>query len=132
MKEKQYFEAAKNALKNWKPQNEINGREEIQVIDLFCGAGGMSLGFAALGKVEGTFKVIGGGDINKVSLDSYSHNFGVPGIQVDVNKLASSKEELENFLSKLDGYDPQKKTILIGCAPCQGFSAHRKKKLGQP
>ncbi|EGR4070789.1 DNA cytosine methyltransferase [Vibrio cholerae] len=132
MKEKQYFEAAKNALKNWKPQNEINGREEIQVIDLFCGAGGMSLGFAALGKVEGTFKVIGGGDINKVSLDSYSHNFGVPGIQVDVNKLASSKEELENFLSKLDGYDPQKKTILIGCAPCQGFSAHRKKNWDNP
>ncbi len=132
MNEKHYFEVATNALKSWRPQDKINDQGEIQVIDLFCGAGGMSLGFAALSKVEGVFRVIGGGDINRVSLDSYSHNFGVPGIQVDVNELASSKDELEKFLAELDDYSPDKKTVLIGCAPCQGFSAHRKKDWDNP
>ena len=32
----------------------------------------------------------------------------------------------ELFLEYI-GYDKTKPTILIGCAPCQGFSSHRKK-----
>jgi len=132
MKEKTYFDGAKKYLKKWKPLNSLEDRHEIQVIDLFCGAGGMSLGFAALAQTEGVFKVIGGGDINKVSLATYSHNFNVPGVEIDVQQLASSEKKLELFLEQLDGYDPTKKTVLIGCAPCQGFRAHRKKNWDNP
>ncbi|GGZ19833.1 DNA (cytosine-5)-methyltransferase 1 [Shewanella chilikensis] len=132
MKEKQYFDDAKKCLEKWKPLSSSNDEHEIQVIDLFCGAGGMSLGFAALAQTEGVFKVIGGGDINKVSLSTYSHNFNVPGVEIDVQELASSENKLELFLEQLDGYDPSKKTVLIGCAPCQGFSAHRKKNWDNP
>lgn len=132
MKELEYFKSGQKQLKKWKPSKTDSNNHEAQVIDLFCGGGGMSLGFSALGKSEGYFKVIGGADINKTSLDTYSHNYGVPGINIDVQEIAKSKKNLKSFLSKLDGYDKSKKTILIGCAPCQGFSAHRKKNWDNP
>jgi len=37
-----------------------------QVIDMFCGCGGMSLGFAAMAKATGAFRLIGGVDVNEV------------------------------------------------------------------
>jgi len=132
MNELEYFKSGQKQLRKWKPSKFGSVTHEAQVIDLFCGAGGMSLGFAALGKSDGFFKVIGGADVNQTSLDTYSLNFGVPGINVDVQQIAKSKGELNSFLRKLDGYDTSKKTILIGCAPCQGFSAHRKKNWDNP
>ncbi len=41
--------------------------------------------------------------------------------------LAEDEKQLSHFLDSLSGYEPHKPLILIGCAPCQGFSAHRKK-----
>ena len=44
----------------------------IQVLDFFSGAGGTSLGFAALNTVIPTFKMLGGCDINQISAQTYS------------------------------------------------------------
>jgi len=132
LKEIEYFKSGQKKLKTWKPSKSGSNTHEAQVIDLFCGGGGMSLGFAALEKAEGFFKVIGGADINKISLSTYTHNFGVPGIEIDIQEIAKSQKHVRSFLSRLDGYDSSKKTILIGCAPCQGFSAHRKKNWDNP
>ena len=132
MKETQYFNKSKEALKSWKPVKKRTNRHSVQVIDLFCGAGGMSLGFEALAKTEGVFKVIGGADTNEVSLSTFAHNFAAPSIEENVHKIATNKRSLNSFLKKLDGYDPNKKTVLIGCAPCQGFSAHRKRNWSKP
>ncbi len=98
----------------------------IQVLDLFSGAGGMSLGFAALNGVIPSFKMLGGCDINKVSAETYSHNFNTPLLNEDVIKLANEDNALSILLSRI-GFDHNKPTILIGCAPCQGFSSHRKR-----
>lgn len=97
-----------------------------QVLDFFSGCGGMSLGFAALNKVVPSFKIVGGVDINSTSLSTFESNYGVPGIQVDVRTLVKRKN-LDELLSKFPNYEKGKPTILIGCAPCQGFSSHRKK-----
>lgn len=98
----------------------------IQLIDFFCGAGGTSLGFAALNQVVPTFKMLGGCDINKVSAETYSHNYGTPLINQDITELAYEDGKLEELLERI-GYDPSKPTVMIGCAPCQGFTSHRKK-----
>lgn len=98
----------------------------IQVLDFFSGAGGTSLGFAALNSVVPAFRMLGGCDINRVSAATYSHNFGTPIICEDIVQLANDEKALRVLLSKI-GFDKALPTILIGCAPCQGFSSHRKK-----
>ena len=98
----------------------------IQLIDFFSGAGGTSLGFASVNHVIPAFKMLGGCDINAVSAQTYSHNYGTPLINEDIRSLAHDPQKLHELLDRI-GYDPKKPTILIGCAPCQGFSSHRKK-----
>lgn len=98
----------------------------IQVLDFFSGAGGTSLGFAALNTVIPTFKMLGGCDINQISAQTYSRNFSTPVIHEDIVRLANEEGALETLLESI-GFDTNKPTILIGCAPCQGFSSHRKR-----
>jgi DNA (cytosine-5)-methyltransferase 1 len=98
----------------------------FQVIDFFSGTGGMSAGFYALSKlIPGSFEILGGIDINKEALNTFSKNFVAPGVIRDVRDLKNERE-LE-VLKKELGRDNTKPLILIGCAPCQGFTSHRKK-----
>jgi len=130
--EDEYFYQAKDQLKNWRPLKGSSSKKSIQVIDLFSGCGGMSLGFASLSRVTKDIQLIGAADINDKSLETYHNNFEVPALNRDVRELSKSPELLEQFLGDLDGYDPNLTQVLIGCAPCQGFTAHRKKNWDQP
>lgn len=128
----EYIASGLLSLSKWKP-GKVNVNKPIaQVIDMFCGCGGMSLGFAAIAKAIGAFRLIGGIDVNEVSLKTYEHNFGVPARKVDVRELANGDKSLSSFLASLQDYDQKLPTVLIGCPPCQGFTAHRKKNWGQP
>jgi DNA (cytosine-5)-methyltransferase 1 len=119
---------AQKALNLWKFQeNRHDSKNAFQIIDLFCGCGGMSLGFAALSRFLPAFRLIGGCDINADALTTYTKNLGAPGIKADVRNLAKDDKALKNFLGATDGYDAKKPLVLIGCAPCQGFTSHRKK-----
>lgn len=116
-----------NAIIKFAPGKErIIYKEGIQVIDLFCGAGGTSLGFMALNDIFPMFNMLGGCDINAISAATYSHNYSTPLLNEDVVKLAYEDGKLDEFLEKI-GYNKELPCILIGCAPCQGFSSHRKK-----
>ena len=114
-------------LKDFFPmQKESYADNPIQLIDFFCGAGGTSLGFAAVNEIVPAFDFLGGCDINKASAESYAHNYGTPIINCDIRELAQDEKRLTEFLDRID-YDSSKPTVLIGCAPCQGFTSHRKK-----
>lgn len=129
---KKYITSGLKALLRWQP-GKVNVKQPVaQVIDMFCGCGGMSLGFAAMAKATGAFRLIGGVDVNETSLNTYEHNYGVPACKIDVRALANDKETLTSFLESLPDYDAKLPTVLIGCAPCQGFTAHRKKNWDQP
>ena len=80
------------------------------VLDLFCGCGGMSLGFQREG-----FNILAGIDVDNDSLDSYNANLGVIGKNLDLSK-SSWTETVKSFL--------QGRTvdIMVGGPPCQGFS----------
>ncbi len=128
---RQYKEAltrvSQDNLKDFVPmQRESYANNPIQIVDFFCGAGGTSLGFAAINKVVPFFKFLGGCDINKISAESYARNYGTPVINRDIIELAQNENQLIELLDSI-GYDSNKPTILIGCAPCQGFTSHRKK-----
>lgn len=118
---------AQQKLKSFTPlEKKSYSDNPIQLIDFFCGAGGTSLGFAAINKVIPVFNFLGGCDINKVSAESYAHNYGTPIINCDIIDLACDEKKLAKFLDSI-GYDIKKPTVLIGCSPCQGFTSHRKK-----
>ena len=85
-----------------------------KILDLYCGMGGLSLGFSlALKDVE-----ILGLDIDKYAVTTYNHNlskFNCKAIIQDVLKWEPSGE-----------YD-----IIIGGSPCQPFSLANTKKRGK-
>jgi tRNA/tmRNA/rRNA uracil-C5-methylase (TrmA/RlmC/RlmD family) len=71
-----------------------------QVIDLFCGSGGMSLGFAMNG-----YRLVGGADIDEMSIRTYGQNLALAKV-ADVRVLAEDESELKTFLASLPVFDP--------------------------
>lgn len=115
----------------WKPCMPRSRKEQVQVLDFFSGCGGMSLGFAAVGQAMGVYRLIGAVDIDECSLASYQSNFCTTGIHDDIRDLTIDEASPRTFLEQLPGYVPSQPLVLIGCAPCQGFSAHRKKRWSE-
>lgn len=80
------------------------------VLDLFCGCGGMSLGFEEAG-----YRVLLGIDIWKDALETYKYNHKQSKtLCADMASLNPS-----DVVKMLDGNDVD---VIIGGPPCQGFS----------
>lgn len=116
-----------NELKSWLPLSKKKGDSAFQVLDFFSGCGGMSLGFNSISRDIPFFEIIGGIDINPDAAKTFEINFGVPGLVDDIVEISKNKNNLKKLLKKLPLYDKSKPLIIIGCAPCQGFTSHRKK-----
>lgn len=121
------FLCASPAIRTFKPlQKGDTQRNHIQVVDFFSGAGGTSLGFYALNSLGDIFHFLGGCDIDPNSAASYSANFGTPLLCRNIIEVASSDVEIDSFLNEIE-YNRNEPSIFIGCAPCQGFTSHRKR-----
>lgn len=90
----------------------------LNVIDLFCGCGGLSLGFKLAG-----YNIVGGVDFNKDAIETFNYNFNnAKGICCDL--LEMDTDEIIKKFGDLKNID-----VIIGGPPCQGFSsANRYKK----
>lgn len=89
-------------------EDESLANDRPIVLDLFAGAGGLSLGFKAAG-----FRVVGACEIDEWACDTIRHNF--PDEKVlsgDIRKLQD--QEFRDQFGKVD--------IIVGGPPCQGFS----------
>ena len=87
---------------------------KIEVVDLFCGVGGLTKGLSNSG-----LHVIAGFDNDKSCEYAYSHNNNAVFHLADIRKTTGA--EIEELYQK----DALK--ILVGCAPCQPFSQLRSK-----
>ncbi len=96
-----------------------NSNFNIQVVDLFCGVGGLTYGLNQVG-----LKVVAGIDIDGSCAKAYEKNNDAEFIQSDISELDST------YISSLYSEDTDYK-VLVGCAPCQPFSTHSNKKLGK-
>jgi DNA (cytosine-5)-methyltransferase 1 len=98
----------------------------VYVVDLFCGCGGMSWGFANTRQSHFAYRILGGIDINKTALATYMRNIGAPTVCKDIRSFAAEPKSLSAVLGAgpLENLRP---LVFVGCPPCQGFSAHRKK-----
>lgn len=84
-----------------------------EVIDIFCGIGGLSYGF----KCEG-FDVLAGIDSDVSCKYAYETNVGAAFIATDVTELRG-KQVRDLFGSRGNTY-----RVLVGCAPCTPFSIY--------
>jgi len=98
--------------------------KKIQYVDFFAGCGGMSYGFHLASKVFQNILNVGAFDIDEHANKTYEKNFGVKPINIDLG--TSNAREITAHI-KNHGYTEADPIVVIGCAPCQGFSSHRKK-----
>ena len=87
----------------------------MNILDLFCGCGGLSLGFSKVFK-EATFT---GVDLDTMALDTYKNN--IPNSTTICQDVGGLKESLDKQFD-----------IVIGGAPCQGFSSAGKRDVTDP
>lgn len=93
------------------------------MVDLFCGAGGLSLGFTQEGFITSLAN-----DIEPCCIDTYSHNHPeTPRENIvlgDINHVIDHIKELLRF-KNVD--------VIVGGPPCQGFSmANRQRLIDDP
>lgn len=89
------------------------------LVDLFSGCGGTSQGFLA----EGRIRHIYAADVDPWANATYARNLGAAPERIDLGELASARR----LSSWAQGIRRQaERLILVGCAPCQGFSSHAK------
>ena len=93
----------------------------LNVIDLFCGCGGMSKGL-----VDAGFNIIAGVDIWDKAINSYKKNFHHQAVCEDLTKIPPST--FDNLYNK----DRKTVDLLVGGPPCQGFSIAGKRNTKDP
>ncbi|MDU6038813.1 MAG: DNA cytosine methyltransferase [Clostridium butyricum] len=92
------------------------------LVDFFCGAGGMSLGFSQNG-----FKVLLANDIEAVCTETYSFNH----LEMPRNRIITG--DIRNIVDNVDEYVKDSVDVIIGGPPCQGFSmANRQRIIDDP
>ena len=92
----------------------------IHAVDLFCGIGGLTHGLRSSGVA-----VKAGYDIDATCQHAFeANNLGATFLQADVRELRY--EDLDAHFQDADV------SVLVGCAPCQPFSAHTRRSRNQP
>lgn len=95
--------------------------KSYNVIDLFCGAGGLSYGFERAG-----FNVLLGIDNDAKALETFERNHtGAKSICGDITEITYN----DHIAPLLDG---KKIDVIIGGPPCQGFSLSGPRNFNDP
>ncbi|WP_139490244.1 DNA cytosine methyltransferase [Brevibacillus dissolubilis] len=99
--------------------------KKYTVLDLFCGAGGMSEGFLQAG-----FRVPFACDFSKEAAETYQHRHDQLGCKVefyqgDISNL-TAKKKIIDFISGVSI------DVVVGGPPCQGFSLSGKRDENDP
>lgn len=93
----------------------------LNVLDLFCGCGGMSKGLSDAG-----FNIIAGIDILDKAIESYQKNYNHLAICADLTKLPPEK------FDKIYNKNKESIDLIVGGPPCQGFSIAGKRDTKDP
>lgn len=93
------------------------------IVDLFCGAGGLSIGFEKAG-----FSVILANDIDEASIETFRHNHPkIPTENIELGDISEFIKNKKDFLTKNNF------SVVVGGPPCQGFSmANRQRIINDP
>ena len=93
--------------------------KQLNFIDLFCGAGGLSLGFEKEG-----FNLLYANDIDCHSVDTFRYNRpNIPQDRIVCSDITGFISQFKNEFKKLSC------DLIIGGPPCQGFSMANRQRL---
>ncbi len=105
-----------------KIQIEALDKKNLTLVDFFCGAGGLSLGFIQQG-----FNVRLANDIEDVCIQTYKYNHP----ELPSNKLIQG--DIKQIVDHIEDYIDENIDIVVGGPPCQGFSeANRQRVIDDP
>lgn len=107
---KQDYDIYKSRKEHTKP------KKKYELIDLFSGAGGMTLGFTSC--FGHPFEPVWANDFRKDCVDTYNANFGDHCVYGDILEILNNPD-----------INIPKADVVIGGPPCQGFSLLNKKRL---
>jgi DNA (cytosine-5)-methyltransferase 1 len=93
--------------------------ENIKVLDLFCGCGGMTKGLEDAG-----LEVVAGIDVWDKAIANYKKNFSHLGLCKDLTSYSPQDFEKETSIKYVD--------MIVGGPPCQGFSIGGKRDPNDP
>ena len=97
-------------------------KKDYTLIDFFCGAGGLSLGF-----IQEGFGVELANDIEDVCIETYKYNHP----EMAENKLI--KGDIKSIVENLENHIYRDIDVVVGGPPCQGFSeANRQRIIDDP
>ena len=102
-----------DAVRKW-----LHARPRPWAIDLFCGAGGLSVGLEEAG-----FSIVAGADSDPVSTETHAAN--IQGLSWTGNLADPS-----DFIRQLDQWGIDEVDLLAGGPPCQPFSRAGTSKIG--
>ncbi|ROZ66248.1 DNA cytosine methyltransferase [Ramlibacter sp. WS9] len=89
---------------------------KYRLIDLFCGAGGMTLGFVDP-RFGGSFECVFGIDSDWAAIKTHERNFRSPALAADIEAWLDQSPQIPHV------------DVVIGGPPCQGFSLLNKNRL---
>ena len=103
-------------------QDLAKSKKKLTLVDFFCGAGGLSLGFLQEG-----FNVKLANDIEDVCIQTYKYNHP----ELPSNKLIQG--DIKEIVDNIEQYIDEEIDIVVGGPPCQGFSeANRQRVIDDP
>lgn len=104
--------------KRKKKQNLKNKTSKPKLVDFFCGAGGLSLGFTQEG-----FHIDLANDYENVCVQTYRYNHPeIPENRVILGDIRKVVDDIEQLVtSDIDG--------VVGGPPCQGFSSANQQRI---
>jgi len=117
---KKYEKLEKNPFNSKKKKNIT--KKELTCVDLFCGAGGITIGFKNAG-----IRPLVSSDINDAATKTHQFNFPeIPFVKGDLGEENNKKEILNIVKKELNN---ESVDILVGGPPCQGFSIFGKRRF---
>jgi len=120
----QHKETLKGVLDKFDPvsrrriQKKALARSSPKIVDFFCGAGGLSLGFVQ----EGYF-VDFANDYEDVCIQTYRHN------HPEVSSSRVVHGDIRDIVNHLEGYSIKDIDVMVGGPPCQGFSSANQQRI---